>query len=326
MGVPSRVIVATYPMAALRPFGVDIIQIYLAASILTLAVALIVIYIMTAMLGKPLMDMSRATKKFAAGDFSYRVEVSGNDELTVLSEAFNSMADSLASLEYVRRSFISNVSHELKTPMTTISGFVDGILDGTIPPERQSYYLEIVSDEVKRLSRLVVEMLNISKIEAGEMPFKTAPYNIAEQLFKVSISFEQLIEKKNIEIQLINIDSVTVEADSDLIHQVIYNLVDNAVKFTPEYGCIPMGLAAQNDVAVLRIRNSGAGISHEELPKIFERFYKVDRARSQNGTGAGLGLYIVKYIVEMHGGHISADSVEGQYTEFIFSIPLHKED
>jgi len=207
--------------------------------------------------------------------------------------------------------------------MTTIGGFIDGILDGTIEEEKRNYYLGIVSDEVKRLSRLVTSMLNMSKIEAGELNLKPIRFDISEQIFKTMLAFEQLIQKKNINIiGLDQMRSVYLSADEDMINQVIYNLVDNAVKFTPDYGTIELSSCEESQLAVVRIKNSGAGISSEEIGKVFERFYKVDKSRSFDVRGAGLGLYIVKSIIELHGGTISVSSVENLYTEFVFKLPL----
>jgi signal transduction histidine kinase len=233
------------------------------------------------------------------------------------------MAKDLATLESSRRSFVANVSHELKTPMTTIGGFIDGILDGTIEKEKEPYYLGIVSDEVKRLSRLVTSMLNMSKIEAGELNIKPSRFDISEQIFKTVLAFEQLIQKKNINILgLDQMKNLYLSADEDMINQVIYNLVDNAVKFTPPLGVIEISAYEENESAVVRIKNSGSGISSEEIGKVFERFYKVDKSRSYDVRGAGLGLYIVKSIIELHGGTISVSSVENMYTEFVFRLPL----
>lgn len=297
------------------------VKVFLIAALMSFVIGAIGVYFFTINLLSPLRDMSRATKAYAKGDFSYRVKVRGGGELASLLKAFNSMASELALHESTRRSFVANVSHELKTPMTTIGGFIDGILDGTIPPEKQNYYLEIVSNETKRLSRLVVSMLNLSKIEAGELQLNPTTYNICNDIFNVMVSFEQPIEQKNIEVVGLDLLEPTyVTADEDMIHQVIYNLVDNAVKFTNDGQIIVKVLKDSKSVTV-QIRNTGVGIPSEELSRIFERFYKVDKSRSFDTKSTGLGLYIVKTIVEMHGGTVGARSVEDEYTEFEFSLP-----
>lgn len=299
-----------------------VMRIFIASALVCLSIAFVAIWYLTKNFVRPLKQMSTAAKKFAIGDFSYRVKVTGDDELADLGKAFNDMADSLDTLESSRRSFVSNVSHELRTPMTSIGGFIDGILDGTIPRDKQDYYLNIVSGEIRRLSRLVVAMLNMSKIESGSFEMKPTNYDISEQIIHILLTFEQKIEEKNIEIQnLENLQPTYIVADTDMIYQVIYNIFDNAVKFTNEGGYINISMiSTANDVEV-HIKNSGIGIKSEELPKVFERFYKVDKSRSLDAKGAGLGLYIVKMMVEMHGGKIWAKSDDDSSAEFIFKLP-----
>ena len=223
------------------------------------------------------------------------------------------MAQALATLEMSRRSFVANVSHELKTPMTTIGGFIDGILDGTISPDKQRHYLQIVSDEVKRLSRLVTGMLNMSKLEAGELDLKPVKFDISEMIFQTLLGFEQLIDNKHIEIRgLDTLQSNEVVADRDMINQVVYNLIDNAVKFTQDGGYIEVSSKSDAEKVIVKIRNRAAAIPSEEIDKIFERFYKVDKSRSYDVKGAGMGLYLVKTMVELHGGQITARSVPGE--------------
>ncbi|HZK39465.1 MAG TPA: HAMP domain-containing sensor histidine kinase, partial [Clostridia bacterium] len=318
------IVFAVQPIAALLgPYVISMLRMFGFASLLAMAIAFITVYYMIYRVTKPLRQMSAATRRFAAGDFNYRVKVDGNDELSELAAGFNSMAKDLATLESSRRNFVANVSHELKTPMTTIGGFIDGMLDGTIEVEKRAYYLNIVSDEIKRLSRLVTGMLNMSKIEAGEVTLKPKSFDIAEQIFKTALSFEQIIEKKKITIfGLDQMTSVYLSADESMINQVIYNLVDNAVKFTPTCGYIYLAAYEDNGNVVVKIKNTGVGISSEEIGRVFEQFYKVDRARSYDVKGTGLGLYIVKSIIELHGGTISVSSIENQYTEFAFVLPI----
>ena len=299
-----------------------IMQIFLVAALFSLVVSFATVYYLSYRLTRPLREMVTATQHYAQGDFSYKVKVRGHDELAQLAEAFNTMAMSLSALESSRRSFVANVSHELKTPMTSIGGFIDGMLDGTIRSDRYEYYLRIVSDEVKRLSRLVTGMLNMSKLEAGEMQINLKQFDISADIFKTLLSFERKINDKNIEIVgLDTMESITVSADEDMMMQVIYNLIDNAVKFTPQNGYISFKTYRDKEKVFVSIRNSGAGIEREEADKIFERFYKIDKSRSYDVKGAGLGLYLVKSIVELHGGQIVCDSKLNEYTEFVFWLP-----
>lgn len=331
-GQTVAVVFITQPIVdGLTPYISGIFRMFFFAVLFALAVAFIIVYLVSYSLTKPLREMSAITKLYATGDFSRRIAIKhsrfrlfGNDETDELVIAFNSMAQALATLESSRRSFVANVSHELKTPMTTIGGFIDGILDGTIEKEKEMQYLKIVSDEVKRLSRLVTGMLNMSKFEAGELDLKPVSFDVSEMLFRTLLGFEQVIDKKHIEIRgLDTMTSNTLTADKDMINQVIYNLIDNAVKFTPDGGYIELCSKADPEKVIVKIRNSGKGIPSDEIDKIFERFYKIDKSRSFDVKGAGMGLYLCKMIVEMHGGQIAARSEIGEYTEFIFQLPLN---
>lgn len=312
---------ASASSASLTTFLVDIFQMFLISAAVVMLFSFIIIYFITSNMVRPLSDMLAATRSFSKGDFSIRVPVEGDDEVAMLASAFNSMASSLAAMESSRRSFTANVSHELKTPMTTIGGFIDGILDGTIPPEKQSYYLKIVSSEVQRLSRLVRSMLDISRIEAGEQVLNPAPVEITDIITQTVFSFEQKIEERRLEIRGLAAESHMVLADEDLIHQVVYNLVDNATKFTPEGGWLEFAYRCEGAETFVSVKNSGEGIALEEIPKLFDRFYKSDKSRSLDKNGVGLGLSIVKTIVNLHHGEIFVRSEAGQYTEFIFSLP-----
>ena len=297
-------------------------QVYLLSTMSTLLLAFIVTYWLTYRIVKPLRQMAAATRRFAQGDFSTRLSVSGKDEVAELADALNHMAVSLSSLETMRRNFIASVSHELKTPMTTITGFVDGILDGTIPPEKQGHYMKIVSDEVKRLSRLVRSMLDLSRIDAGELKLSRGRVNLTELVGSVLVSSEQRIDQKHLRITgMEDCEDYVLLGDHDLMGQVLYNLLDNAIKFTNEGGEIRISLSREPGRIGCAIRNTGDGIPPEEMPQIFERFYKSDRSRSLDKNGMGLGLYIVKTVINLHQGEITVRSVAGEYTEFAFWVP-----
>lgn len=324
------VIFATQSLTdGLRPYVVAILKMFLLTALIALLISFLATYALTARMTKPLREMSVAAKQYAKGDFSQRIVTKPGflfdrgDEIFDLVNAFNSMAQALATLETSRRSFVANVSHELKTPMTSIGGFIDGILDGTIDDDKRDQYLKIVSDEVKRLSRLVTGMLNMSKIESGEFTLNPCEFDISDMIVTTLISFEQIIENKNIEIRgLDSVEPNPVFADRDMINQVVYNLIDNAVKFTPNDGYIEISSNRDSEKIIVRIRNSGQGIESEELGKVFERFYKVDKSRSYDTKGAGMGLFIVKTIVELHSGSIKALSTPGEHTDFIFWLPI----
>ena len=272
---------------------------------------------------RPLKKISEAVKHYAAGDFGYRIYNVGHyREFHELSVAFNKMAAAMEENESSRRNFVANVSHELKTPMTTISGFIDGILDGTIPPHEERKYLKIVSEVVKHLSELVVSMLNISKIEAGKVELEYTELLFNDLVISTVLNFEKQITDKNIEIYgLDKFDKIYLRADEALLRQIVFNLVDNAVKFTHEGGTVKFELYEDKSQAVLSIANSGSEIAPEELSNIFDRFYKIDKSRGLDSSGFGLGLYIVRSIVEMHGGTIKVSCKDG-YTKFVVKMPL----
>ncbi len=297
-------------------------RIYLLSVLGALLFCMVFVWLMTDRFVRPLRQMAAATRCFAKGDFSARIKVRGKDEVAELGHALNNMAVSLSSVETMHRSFVANVSHELKTPMTTISGFMDGMLDGTVPPEKQKHYMKIVSDEVKRLSRLVRSMLDLSRIDSGELKLNTVRLDLTEVMCSVLVASEQRIEQKRLTITGIeDCEKVEVQGDYDLMNQVLYNLLDNAIKFTNEGGDIDIRLRRADGRAYVTIRNTGDGIPASEMPQIFERFYKSDRSRSLDKNGVGLGLYIVHTVIRLHGGEIAVRSVEGEFTEFAFWIP-----
>lgn len=306
----------------LNSYILEIFRIFLLSSIMVLIFTFLAVYTFSKRMTRPLAEMAEDSRRMAKGDFSHMIVVDRDDEIGELALAFNNMKLSLSSLEQLRRSFIANVSHELRTPMTTIGGFIDGILDGTIDEDKRGYYLKIVSEEIKRLSRVVTSMMNLAKLEAGETKMKPKDFDLSELITRTILVFEHRVEEKSLDIRgLETLDQVHVVADIDMIHQVVYNLIDNAVKFTPPQGYIEFGIRDSETQVEVFIRNSGQGIPARQLPNIFERFYKADRSRGMDKNGTGLGLYIVKTIIDLHGGQITAQSIEGEYTEFKFNLP-----
>lgn len=301
----------------------QILKIFLGASAISILIVLIAVYFLTERVARPIRNLETATTCYSSGDFSYRVpELQSNDELAHLITKFNSMATALSQLEDSRRSFVANVSHEFKTPMTTIGGFINGILDGTIPPEKQDYYLNIVSSEINRLSKMVNTMLNISKIETGNISLTIEQFDISTKIVTTFLGFEQLISDKKIEITgLDDLTPAQTHGDSAMIDQAIYNLVDNAVKFTQESGKIDVRTTTDKNFVYFAITNSGKGIPEKDLRKVFERFYKVDRSRSTDVKSTGLGLYLIKSIIELHGGTITVESEVDNFTRFTVKLP-----
>lgn len=302
-------------------------RIYAISALIPLILMFFAEYILTYRLTKPLKYMSVAARSIAKGDFSKRVPVMSEDEIGELSVLFNRMTDALAKNESVRRNFVSNISHELKTPMTTIGGFIDGIIDGTIDESRRDYYLKIVSDEVKRLSRLVSSMLSIAKLESDDRVLNPSEFDFAELILSVVVSMEQRITDKSLTVEgLDRLSHTLVYADKDLIYQVVYNLVDNAVKYSTEKGRIVFSAHRIADKLSFAIGNDGVGIPEADIPHIFERFYKTDKSRSGNKDSLGLGLYISKTIVDLHDGEISVSSDDNGFVRFEVSLPVNNKN
>ncbi len=319
---PSYCIVAIPFTAPEQDYVSIIMRIYVISALIVLVISAVMIYISTVRMTAPIKELSEAAGKVGKANFDLVLPEYQEREFNELAAAFNEMASSLKTYDTMRNSFIANVSHELRTPMTSIGGFVDGMLDGTIPPEEHSAYLKIISSEVHRLSRLVRSMLNLAKIEAGELQPNYTKFSVLTPIVDTLVTFENRLEEKNIEIRGLDTDKrYYLWADSDLIHQVIYNLLENAIKFVNKDGYISFRFEQVGYLTVIYIRNSGEGISQEELSLVFDRFYKSDQSRSMDKTGVGLGLNIVRSIIKLHGGKILVRSVEGEYTEFVFSLP-----
>lgn len=290
--------------------------------LITLAIALILSFIISQHVTRPLKVIAAAAKEFAAGNFDVRVSEDNRCyEIDELAVSFNNMARDLDQLEELTRGFISNVSHEFKTPMTTIGGFVDGMIDGTIPPDKHDKYLRIIAEETHRLARMVNRMLDAAKIQSGELLLAPAPFDFSEMTSQIILSFEQKIEGKQLEVECEVEDRLIVMGDRDHLYRAVYNLVDNAVKFINVGGKLALHAHPEGTFCAFSVSNTGMGISAEDLPHVFDRFYKADRSRSMDKTGAGLGLYIVKNIINLHGGEISVRSSDGE-TEFSFTLPL----
>ena len=275
---------------------------------------------------KPISALKDAARTIADGNFKRRVYIEADTELTELGEAFNHMASSIEQLENMRSSFIANVSHDLRTPMTTIVGFVEGILDGTIPQEKHAWYLSVVLDESKRLSRIVTDLLDLSKLEQGSFSIEKRDFDMNELLRLSIIKFEKRITEKRIQLTVgFENENLRVFADKDAVQRVVTNLFDNAIKFTQEDGFIDIQTGVKEGRAYVSVQNSGAGIEEKDLVHIFDRFYKSDKSRSQDKNGAGLGLYIVKSILQAHGEQIWAESVPQEFTRFSFTLETSNE-
>ncbi len=288
---------------------------------------LIAVYFLTERIVGPLKRMSVASEGYAKGKFDQRIEVSGRDEVAQLALAFNNMADELDMLEQKRNQFLSDVSHELRSPMMSILGFVEGIKSGAIPKEKEAYYLDLTASEIKRLSRLVSDLLDVSRLEMGEKKLNFVKCNLPETVFTVMVSLEKRIEEKRLEVTYDEENaSLPILADADALHRMLYNLIENAIKFSYDGGALKVSLyEGRAKEAVFEIYNEGSGIPEADIPNIFDRFYKSDKSRSLDKKGVGLGLYFVKTILKAHGGSIRCESEEGKYCRFTVTLPPYKE-
>lgn len=324
-GDVSGYMVVSAPMSETRHFASRSGMLFLYSAIVVVLLSILAATLLSRSLVRPLAQVAEAARSFGRGNLSVRVELPGDstDEVRDLALAFNTMADSLETSEQRRQEFVANVSHELKTPMTTIGGFIDGMLDGTIPPEKHRYYMQTVSGEVRRLSRLVRNMLDISRLQAsGVEEQRKVRFDIAEMMSDVLISFEQKINAKHLDVSVeLPEKTVWTRAERDSITQVLTNLVDNAVKFCPDCGKLSLILRTEGSKALVSVRNTGPTIDPAELPLLFDRFHKADKSRSSDREGWGLGLYIAKTIMGAHGEDLRAASADG-VTEFTFTLPV----
>ncbi|CDF59083.1 sensor histidine kinase [Thermobrachium celere] len=283
--------------------------------------AIIIYYFSERILIRPLNKINNTAKSIAKGEFDKRVEIISDDEIGDLATSFNYMADSLQNLENMRRSFIANISHELRSPMTSINGFITGIIDGTIPQEKWTYYLNIVHDEIKRLMRLINDILDLARLESGEFSINIGVFDLNELIRQRVIKFEEKINKKKIDVSVKLVDKkLKVKGDRDRIDQVLTNLIDNAIKFVKDEGIIEIKTEIKGNKVVVHIYNNGPAIPKEEINYIWDRFHKVDKAR-QKGAGYGLGLSIVRQIINQHGETVWVES--GDFgTRFSFTLTL----
>ena len=318
---PKYYVLAYSPKSEQDNYTKNIMEIFMVSAIAVLLVVMFLVYFATLKLTAPITEVAEIAKKLGGGDFSVTLPEYNTKEFNQLSTAFNEMAANLKSYDTMRNSFLANVSHELRTPMTSIGGFVDGILDGTIPKSQQGYYLRIISSEVARLTRLVKSMLNLAKIEAGELEPNKTNFPVTEPILDTLLTFEPRINEKKIDIRGLDVQRITMFADIDLIHQVMYNLIENAIKFVNEGGYIEFSFENGEEQVSVSIRNSGEGLAEDEMPLVFDRFYKTDKSRGIHAQGLGLGLNIARSIIEIHGGKIMVKSLKGEYTEFTFTIP-----
>ncbi len=325
----TAAIFISVPAAIVRESQQEILRVVCMIVVMVVVLSFLLSYALSRQISKPIREISASVRSFAKGDFSRRVDLSKNykiREVQELAETFNSMAFRMEKAEDLRNNFISDVSHELRTPMTTISGFVDGILDGTIPPEKQDEYLAIVKDEVLRLSGLVNSFLDVARSEKNNRTLDMTNFDMNEVVRRTVLNLESKIIEKEIYVDIVfETDPCFVKADKNLIKSVLTNLLENAIKFTDRKGKICISEKIRQHEVAVSVYNTGCGIAKEDIDFIFERFYKGDKSRSLNKDGTGIGLYIVRDVMERHGKAVSVNSVEGEYAEFVFTLEKGKE-
>lgn len=321
---------AGYFMALMDKYEVspdDIHQMFLTAvhryllwaTIAALGLAFIISYFLMRRILQPLSQMSVITREVAKGNFSARVEVISKDEVGQLGIAFNRMADSLAKVEQLRKTMVADVAHELRTPLTNLRGYLEALNDKVLPPSPETF--EMLQQEIMRLVSLVENLQQLAKADAARAFLKREKLSLAEVVEQMLTLYQPHFQEKNITVEkIVPPDAGFVMADRDKLLQAVRNLVENAWKYTPQNGRVTISIQPTKDTVKVVISNNGLGIPENDLPFIFERFFRADRSRSRDAGGAGIGLAIVKELIEAHGGHVGAES-DGNETRIWFSLP-----
>lgn len=334
VGIPlyyqNNIVGAMYfntPIPDLNKDVYDFMYMLALSSAVSLTVALILIYFQSKRISAPIKAINTAVNDIASGKFDRRLNVTSSDEIGQLASSFNYMAETLSRMNDTHTEFISDISHELRTPMTSVSGFVGGMLDGTIPPEKHQDYLKLVYDESVRLTKLTNDMLEMSKMSSAEYKLDVSEFDINELMRRCIIQLEQRISAKNLELEInFGAEIIKVLADKDAIQRVILNILDNAIKFSFENTKIIISTRYTDGKAYVGIGNFGIGIESGETKHIFDRFYKTDKSRTKDKKGAGLGLSMVKNIISLHKQQIWVDSTETKsgtgvkFTQFTFTL------
>ncbi len=319
-GVFYGAVIIHLPVPFLAAAKNEVIRYFLFAFIVVSVISIFLLLLVAQRIIGPVRKVQRAARAVARGDFNTKLDIHTGDEIGELATDFNAMTLSLKNQDQNQRNFIGDLSHELRTPMTTISGFLEGIIDGVIPPEETDKYLHIVLEETRRLSRLVNQLLELTRMESGNVKLEQTRFDLNELIRLVLIAAEQRIEDKKLQVSIDLPDEAWAYADSDQIRRVLNNLTDNAIKFTPQEGMMFIRVKLRGNKYHVAIENSGAGIDPEELPHLFDRFYKSDKSRGMDKSGAGLGLYMVRNILKQHGEDIQAESTPNEKTTFSFTI------
>ena len=314
------------PISRLAEYSNGFVNLSYLTLLVIFLCAFVLLILFTCIVYRPLKKILRGADAFAEGDFNYKIEVNSNDEIGYLAASFNYMANELNTLEDDQRKFVSNVSHDFRSPLTSIKGYVEAILDGTIPQEMQEKYLNIILFETERLTKLTRSILELNKYGAHGTMLDRSSFDINQCIKQTVLTFEGTCKEKHISFHLIlSGQTLYVNADMTKIQQVVYNLIDNAIKFSHPDSEITIETTEKNDKVFVSVKDTGIGIPQDSLNKIWERFYKTDLSRGKDKKGTGLGLAIVREIIQAHEENINVISTEGVGTEFIFTLPLSHE-
>lgn len=288
--------------------------------------AFVVLALFTWIVYIPIRKIAQGANEYASGNFEAKIDVHSNDEIGYLAASLNYMANELNTLEEDQRKFVSNVSHDFRSPLTSIKGYVEAMLDGTIPVEMQDKYLNIILFETERLNKLTKSLLELNKFGSHGVMLDITSFDINHTIRMTVQTFEGTCMEKHISFNLIlSGETLFVSADFSKIQQVLYNLIDNALKFSHANSAITIETTEKNEKVFVSVKDTGIGIPKDSIKKIWDRFYKTDLSRGKDKKGTGLGLSIVKEIIQAHGENINCISTEGVGTEFIFTLPLAKE-
>lgn len=314
------------PTSSLVSYANDLILICYKTLALLFLAAFVVLVLFTYIVYIPIRKITHAADEYAQGHFDTKIDIHTNDEIGYLAASLNYMATELNTLEDDQKKFVSNVSHDFRSPLTSIKGYVEAMLDGTIPVEMQEKYLNIILFETERLNKLTKSLLELNKFGSHGVMLDITNFDINYTIRMTAQTFEGICKEKRITFNLILTgEKLYVSADMSKIQQVLYNLIDNALKFSHSDSSITIETTEKNDKIFVSVKDTGIGIPKDSLQKIWERFYKSDLSRGKDKKGTGLGLSIVKEIVNAHGENINCISTEGVGTEFIFTLPLAKE-
>lgn len=315
-------------IADLRHTVMELMFMFIFSAIVSAIIAFIMVYIQAKKMSKPITEINKAAQMIAAGNFGQRVEITSKDEIGQLASTFNFMASSVEKSDEMRRRFVSDVSHELRTPMTSISGFVQGMLDGTITDDERDDYLRIVLEESNRLTRLVNDMLEMSKMQSDTFKLNITPFDINDLICTCIIALEKRIDEKGIDVDVdFRPDRLITLGDKDQIKRVVLNLMDNAIKFSHKGTTIGIATSISDGKANIAISNTGDGMTEDECKRVFDRFYKTDTSREKDRSGAGLGLSLVQNIMRLHKQRIWVESIpkegtDDKVTTFTFTLEV----